>query len=85
LLERDATAGNREMHLAEGWASFQAIRSLVAAASPNAAQTIETVFSRPANDEFPASVTKQVYDALNQPEVLRALGIQSEIQVATPP
>jgi hypothetical protein len=84
LLERDATAGNREMHLAEGWASFQPIRAIVAAVSPSAAQTIESAFSRPANEEFPAALTKQVYDALNQPEVLRALGIQSEIQVATP-
>jgi hypothetical protein len=39
---------------------------------------------RPANEEFPASLTRQVYDALNQTEVLRSLGIQSEIQVATP-
>jgi hypothetical protein len=84
LLERDATVSNREMHLAEGWASFQPIKAQVAAASPNAAQTIEAALTRPANEVFPASVTKQVYDALNQPEVLRALGIQSEIQVATP-
>jgi hypothetical protein len=84
LLERDATTSNREMHLAEGWASFQPIRALVASASPNAAQAIESAFSRPANEEFPAGLTKQVYDALNAPEVLRALGIQSEIQVATP-
>lgn len=84
LLERDATAGNREMHLAEGWASFQAIRAQVAAASPNAAQTIEAAFTRPPSEEFPASLTRQVYDALNQPAVLQGLGIQSEIQVATP-
>ncbi|MGD9892327.1 MAG: hypothetical protein AB7R89_19625 [Dehalococcoidia bacterium] len=84
LLERDATAGNREMHLAEGWASFQAIRATVAAASPDAAQTIEAAFTRPASEAFPASLTKQVYDALNQPDVRRALGIQSELQVAAP-
>jgi hypothetical protein len=81
---RDATTANREMHLAEGWASFQPIRATVTAASPGAAQTIESAFSQPANEEFPAGLTKQVYDALNQPDVLRALGIQSEIQVATP-
>jgi hypothetical protein len=85
LLPADATAQDREEHLAEGWAYWQTIRATVAAASPQAASTVESAFNRPADDAFPTSLTTGVYAALNDPAVLSALGIPAAVQVRTPP
>jgi hypothetical protein len=85
VLEADTTAAARQAHFAEGSAFFQTIRAAVAAASPSAAQTVEAAYSRNPNEPFPASVTIQVYAALNEPSVLQALGIPADLQVKTPP
>jgi hypothetical protein len=85
VLEGDSTPEARQTHLAEGWMFFQTIRATVAGASPNAAQTVEGIYNRSANEPFPSSATTQVYAALNEPTVLQALGIPSNLVVRTPP
>jgi hypothetical protein len=79
----DATA--RQARLAEGWAYWQTLRPTVAGASPAAAQTIESVFTRDPSEAFPAATTASVYAALNEQPVLRALGIPSNLVVRTAP
>jgi hypothetical protein len=85
VLEGDATPADRETHLAEGWTFWQTIRPLVAEASPSAAQTVESAYSRSPNDAFPADVTAAVYQALNEPAVIQALAIPNSLVVRTPP
>lgn len=85
VLEADQRESDRQFHLAEAWAFFQAIRPRVAAASATQAQTVEAVYSRPAIAEFPATATAQVYTALNDQAVLRALAIPAEFQFKAPP
>ena len=75
----------REGGLAEGWAYWQAIRPIVAGASSSAASTVESALTRQPSQEFPASLTTQVYAALNEPAVVTALGIPADLQVKTPP
>jgi hypothetical protein len=84
-VELQTGAAAREGGLAEGWAFWQPIRAIVAGASPSAAQTVESALSRPAAEAFPASLTTQVYAALNEPAVLSALNIPADLQVKTPP
>jgi hypothetical protein len=85
LAEDDATEAPRQAHLAEGWAFFQAIRAAVAAASPNAAETVEAAYARSPSQAFPSSETTRVYSALNEPAVLQALRIPSLLVVRAPP
>jgi hypothetical protein len=85
LLQADTTETLRQGLLAEGWSFYQTIRAAVAAASPSADQTVEGAFSREATEAFPASLTNEVYAALNQPAVLQALGIVPAVTIATPP
>lgn len=84
-LEGDATAADRETHLAEGWTFWQTVRAAVAQASPGAAETVESAYTRSPGEAFPSSVTTQVYEALNQDAVIQALGIPSALVVRTPP
>ena len=46
VLAGDSRASDRETHLAEGWTYFQTLRAQVAAASPAAAERLETAFTR---------------------------------------
>jgi hypothetical protein len=85
VLEADSTEAQRQAHLAEGWSFWQTIRATVAGASNSAAQAVESAYTRPANQAFPASETTRVYAALNEPAVLQALGIPAALQVKTPP
>ena len=84
-LEGDTTEAQRQGHLAEGWAFWQTIRAAVAGASSSAAQVVEAAYTRPAAQAFPASETTRIYAALNEPAVLRALGVPAALQVKSPP
>ena len=84
-LEGATSDAQRQVQLAEGWTFWQTIRAAVAAASPSAAQTVESAYTRSANEAFPASQTTAVYAALNEPAVLTALGIPPALVVRTPP
>ncbi len=84
VLEGDATRGSRETHLAEGWMFFQVIRANVAAASPQAAATVNGLYSRTPETGFTSEMSQQLFSALNQPEVLRALEIPEAFQVKIP-
>ncbi|MGH2377199.1 MAG: hypothetical protein ACRDGT_01845 [Candidatus Limnocylindria bacterium] len=84
-LEGDDTAADRQTHLAEGWTFWQTIRAAVAQASPSAAETVEAAYTRSPDEAFPSSVTAEVYEALNDPAVIQALGIPSDVVVRTPP
>ncbi len=85
LAELASTEAARQVALAEGWSTFQTIRATVAGASPGAAQILEAAFSRSAAQPFAANETQRVYQALNEPAVLQALGLPASIQVKTPP
>jgi hypothetical protein len=85
VIEIQTNAAAREGGIAEGWAYWQTIRAAVAAASPSAAQTVESAFAQSPEAAWPASLTTRVYDALNEPAVLTALGIPADVQVKTPP
>ncbi|MGH2601796.1 MAG: hypothetical protein ACRDJ9_20730, partial [Dehalococcoidia bacterium] len=85
VLEGDTTEAQRQTHLAEGWTFFQTIRAAVAGASPSAAQTVESAYTRSPSQPFPASATEQVYAAMNEPAVIQALGIPASLVVRTPP
>lgn len=80
----DSRSSDREAHLAEGWAFFQAIRAQVTVASPESAATIEDAFTRDAGEAFPADLTEDVYTALNQDAVLEALEIPAEFRFTSP-
>jgi hypothetical protein len=84
-LEGAPSTAQRETQLAEGWAFWQTIRALVAQASPGAAQTIESAYTRNPAEAFPPSQTAAVYAALNEPAVLANLGIPAALVVRTPP
>ena len=83
--ERAGTEAARQVALAEGWSTFQTIRATVAGVSPSAAQSVEAAFNRSAAQSFAASETQRVYQTLNEPAVLQALGLPAAIQVKTPP
>jgi hypothetical protein len=76
----DAAVGDRPVPMAEGWAFFQTIRATVAQASPQTADRINELFS--SNPEsVPDTIVTEVYDGLNSPAVLEALGFPLELQV----
>jgi hypothetical protein len=77
--EAATTAEARAVQLADGWASFQAIRAAVAAAREGAASPVEAALTRAAAEAFPASETATVTQALNDPAVRRALNIPDAI------
>lgn len=83
VLPGDARSSDRETHLAEGWAYFQAIRAQVAAVSPDAAETIDSAFRSPADKRFGNDLADGIFAALNRPEVLTALGIPDDFQVTS--
>jgi hypothetical protein len=84
-LVNDQTPQARQVHIAEGGAFFQTIRSLVASASPTAAQTVQAAYSASPETPVPASMPTSVYGALNEPAVIAALGIPAELVVTSPP
>jgi hypothetical protein len=73
------------VHLAEGGTFFQAIRALVASASPTAAQAVQAAYSASPDAAFPASLRTGVYAAMNEPAVIAALGIPAGLVVTSPP
>ncbi len=79
--ESDTTEAARQVHLAEGWAAFQAIRAGVTGASSTAAQSVEAALSRSGAQAFPSSETQKVYAALNDAAVVQALGIPAAVQL----
>lgn len=83
--ERAADANARSIALADGWSYWQTIRAAVAGASPSAAQTVEAAFTRNPAEPFTEAQETAVYAALNEPAVLRSLGIGAAITVRTPP
>jgi hypothetical protein len=84
-LVKDQTPQARQTHLIEGGTFFQAIRALVASASPAAAQTVQAAYSASPEVAVTASMGTSVYGALNEPAVIAALGIPAELVVTSPP
>lgn len=84
VLTRDTRSSDREAHLAEAWTFFQGIRAQVQAASPGAAQVIEEAYRRSGEEPFPDDVAAAVFDRLNEPAVLDALGIPAEFLAPAP-
>ncbi len=84
LLATDQQASIRELHLAQGWTYYQAIRATVASASASGAQELETLLSRDAATEFSAADATRAYSILNNPAVISALGIPATLQVRSP-
>ena len=85
VLEADQRASDREFHLAEGWAFFQALEPAVAASSREARNAVENAYTRSPQNEFPRNVTNDVYGALNHPALLRSLGIPEDFRFPTVP
>lgn len=83
--ERATDTNARRVAITDGWSYWQTIRALVTNASPSAAQTIEDAFNRNPAEAFSRANTTAVYAALNEPAVMRALGIPAAITVRTPP
>jgi hypothetical protein len=81
----DQTPQARQVHLAEGGTFFQAIRALVASASPTAAQTVQAAYSASPEAPFPTALRSSVYAAMNEPAVLSALGVPAGLAVTSPP
>jgi hypothetical protein len=84
VLAGDSRGTDRATHLAEGWTFFQTLRAQVTAAAPDAATSLEAAFTRDPDEAFPADLTEDVYAALNQEAVLRALQIPAEFQFTSP-
>ncbi len=84
-LMNDQTPQARQVHLAEGGTFFQAIRALVASASPTAAQTVQAAYSASPEAPFPTALRSSVYAAMNEPAVIAALGIPAGLVVTSPP
>ncbi len=84
VLAGDTRASDREVHLAEAWGFFQPIRPDVAAVASDAAGLVDEAFSRDPEQEFPASLTEDIYAAINEPAVLAVLGIPDAFQFSSP-
>jgi uncharacterized cupredoxin-like copper-binding protein len=76
----DAAVTDRPVPMAEGWAFYQTLRATVAQASPETADRINELFSG-APESVPDTMVTEVYDGLNSPAVLEALGVPAELQV----
>jgi hypothetical protein len=85
LLEGDAAASSRQVHLAEGWGYWQTIRAAATSGSPAAAREVESALSRAPTANWAAAETSRVYASLNDPAVLSALGVPGTLQLKTPP
>ena len=80
----DEDAAGRKIHLAEGWAFYQAIRPAVADASADSASIVEGHFTRDASGPVPAEDVDRLYAALNEAAVIQALGIPANVRVTSP-
>jgi len=80
----DTDPKEREVHLAEGWGFFQAIRPAVAAASASGAETVESVYAAPATQAVTAHDLTRVYAALNNPAVLQVLNVPKDLTMKAP-
>lgn len=83
LLATDATPQNRELHYAEGWTYWQALRATVFAVDSAGAQRIEVALLGNPADPFPEPVADDIFATLNSPAILQTLGIPEDIQVKT--
>lgn len=77
----DAAVADRPVPMAEGWAFYQTLRATVAQASPETADRINELFNS-TPESVPDTIVTEVYDGMNAPPVLEALGIPAELQVA---
>ena len=82
MTDEDAT--DRKIHLAEGWAFYQAIYPAVSSASPSSAATVTGHLTRDAANAVPAEDVDRVYAALNTKDVISALGIPEAVRVTSP-
>lgn len=80
-LAGEPDAGDRQVLLAEGRASFAALQGRVRASAQASAAAVDEVYGRPATESFPPSLAASVYEAMNRAEVLRDLGIPAAVQV----
>ena len=80
----DEDAAGRKIHLAEGWAFYQAIRPAVANASADSASIVEGHFTRDASGSVSAEDVERLYAALNEAAVIQALGIPANVRVTSP-
>ena len=80
----DEDEGKRAEHLAEAWAFFQPIAPIVASASQSIADAINGIFTQDPSQAVSDSDVDTVYNGLNDPTVIEALGIPSEVRVTSP-
>ena len=80
----DEDTAARKIHLAEGWAFYQAIRPAVSSASGSSHSTVEGHFTRDASSPVPAEDVDRLYAALNTGDVIKALGIPQDVRVTSP-
>jgi hypothetical protein len=85
LLEGDATPAARQARLAEGWGFWQAVRAGAAVGSSSAAREVESLLSRDPAAPWGAAETARLYEQMNDPGVLGALGIPAGLQVRARP
>ena len=84
LSSTDTDESTRAQHLAEAWAFFQAIAPIVTSASPPIADSINDIFTRDPSGDVSESDVDVVYKGLNDPAVIEALGIPSDVRVTSP-
>ena len=84
LSSTDTDESTRAQHLAEAWAFFQAIAPIVTSASPPIADSINDMFTRDPSGDVSESDVDVVYKGLNDPAVIEALGIPSDVRVTSP-
>jgi len=83
-LEADQRASDREFHLAEGWAYFEAVEPVVRPATSGGANAVEQAYTRSPQEEFPRAATVNIFGAMNHPAVLGTLQIPTEFRVVGP-
>ena len=80
----NAPVETRAVQLNEGWTFFQSIRAVVHAAAPQTADRINELYSS-APASVPGTISEEIYDGLNDPAVLQALGVPQTLVVMEPP
>ena len=75
----------RQIHLAEGWAFYQALRPAVnSAVPPFVAAQIDGFFTQDPSNEIPEADVLSLYGGFNNPAITGLLGIPEGVRVTSP-
>ena len=75
----------RQIHLAEGWAFYQALSPAInTALPPFVAAQIDGFFTQDPSNEIPESDVLQLYGGFNNPAITGLLGIPESVRVTSP-